>query len=151
MLEQTKRGPGRPEGSKKIDPDMERDIWFQVRGLQMLEQLEGRKRSIRSVCSILEGRGGIAWIVGGDRAAISSYMVRRRRETQRWVRLRSRRRLRSSQTLPASKGPIVATYRVTRTIRNHYVRANKLYNSNADVKALWDRMLAYMLPPARSN
>ncbi len=132
------RARGRPKVSDRHKYDFYRDYYVAVETVRHETLgIVGKLRPAAEACRLLNKRGGLAWIDGGDASALSSP---RKGKQRRYVVDRKGNALRFR---PAEDGKVHVQRLVqhAETIESRYDEAARVARQNENVKFAWDNMV----------
>ena len=150
-----KKRPGRPKGTTKVTFEHLQDIWLRVEVLRAQTDLKDRRRhSVSRACEILEERGGLIWIVGGDVGAIALEIAKNKKSPiKNWRRVALTRKGKRFRVAKDKAGQVIVSHQMqsSGSIRLRYTQANTMFDNNSAVREVWtnyrDDMLGHPRPP----
>jgi hypothetical protein len=138
IAEGARTARGRPKMSDWRKYDFHRDYYVAVETVRHEQDAyAGKVRPAAEACRLLNKRGGLAWIDGGDASALSSP---RKGKERRYIVDRKGKKLRFR---PAEYGTVHVQRLVqhVETIESRYDEAARIARQNENVKFAWDNMV----------
>jgi hypothetical protein len=143
------RRRGRGKGTKTAPDDLLREVWLLVEHVREIEsQKLPRKLSVAAACGLIEERGGLVSLVGGNRESVAAAMKTSKGRPRNWRRVSARPTGPEMQFLNDPEGDMIIGHEVrhAETLRTRYVEAKrKMRNEPSDepsaVRIAWTNML----------
>jgi hypothetical protein len=137
---------GRPKGTTKVPYDYLMTIWLQVEAIrEEIKSRTGYRPSVLQACKLVERRGGLWWLVGGNVDAIAREMASNRGAPfSDWRRFRMAPQGKADRLIKDERnGRVVVSHALqhANTLRTRYTEANRLFRADPYVREAWENML----------
>jgi hypothetical protein len=151
----SKKRSGRPKGTTKVTFEHLQDIWLRVEVLRAQTDSKTRRRhSVSRACEILEERGGLIWIVGGDVETIAREIAKNEKPPiKNWRRVALTRKGKGFRAAKAKAGRVIVSHQMqsSGSIRLRYTQANAMFKNNPHIHEAWTNYLCDMLGRPRPS
>lgn len=146
MPQDSKKRPGRPVGTTKVSFEHQQHIWLQVELLRgPPSPKSGRRRhSAFRASDLLEERGGLLWVVGGDRNAMALEIAENKESPlKKLTRVNLVRNGNGFQPKNSKNGHVFVSHKMQHgpSIYARYKEANKIFKSDPHVREAWTNYL----------